>query len=133
MKDELKKVVAETATEAEIEKFDRSISKVYGKSPKPGFVRRVMYALPDPKPFRFGFRDWMIVIGLLLVFGLWSLQGFVLPDVQTDLKFPAVSEWIPPTDVEISWMAQSIMVLYGFLLLILIDRMIQHKKRMSRS
>jgi len=120
--------VAEGSTEDRaIEKFDQVIANEVIKAPNLNFTAQVMGAINQRAAARMGFfQVWSIILGVIVAIILWSMEGFAVPDIKLVVNLPQVSQG---HSVDVTNMTMVFMSVNALLVLFLIDRWFQHKKR----
>jgi xanthine/uracil permease len=126
-KKKLRELADGSTDDRAIEKFDQVISNEVIKPPKLNFTADVMGAIQRRAATRMGFfQVWSIILGVVVATVLWAIEGFAVPDIKLAVNLPQVSQ---VQSVDVTNMTMVFMMVNALLVLLLIDRWFQHKKR----
>jgi hypothetical protein len=124
----LKDIALGKAREIEEQRFDELMARETIKTPSVNFTAGVMRALNKKTQTKAGFiQVWSIIIGVMVAIVLWSLEGFAMPKISIPVNLPQVQM----AAVDMTNMTLVFMTVNALLVLFLIDRWFQHRKRMS--
>ena len=124
----LRDIAEGKATELDEQRFDEQIAGETIKTPSLNFTANVMQALNKKTQTRAGFfQVWSIIIGVMVAIILWSLEGFAMPQINVPVDVPQLDV----KSVDVTNMTMVFMSVNAVLVLFLIDRYFQHRKRMS--
>lgn len=130
-KKELQKIKDDNAGDLSLKKFDELASRSVIGRPSSDFTSRVMSALPG-QGFKVGLHIWGILIGVVLVLVLWGLGGFATPEITLSIQAPEALKSINTGPIELTEMTKIFMIVNGLLVLLLIDRIVQGRRRFNR-
>ena len=123
-KKKLREIAEGKDNELLTQKFDEYVSSEMIKSPSLNFTSSVMGALNTKTQSRSGFiQVWSIIIGVMVAIILWAMEGFVTPEISVPINLPQVES------VNMGNMMMVLMSANALLVLFLIDRWFQHRKR----
>jgi hypothetical protein len=126
-KKKLRELAEGSSDDLVIEKFDHVVANEVIKSPKLNFTAEVMGAIQRKTATRMGFfQVWSIILGVVVAIVVWALEGFVMPTISLNVNVPVLNE---VQSVDLSNATMVFMMINALLVLLLIDRWFQHKKR----
>lgn len=126
-KKKLRELAEGSMDDSAIEKFDQVVSGEVVKTPKLNFTAEVMGTIQRKTVSRMGFfQVWSIILGVMVAIVVWALEGFVTPTINLDVNVPLLNEM---QSVDLSNATMVFMMVNALLVLVLIDRWFQHKKR----
>jgi len=126
-KKKLAEMAQGSADDRAIEQFDQLMTSEIIKSPRLSFTADVMAVIQRKTVARMGFfQVWSIILGVVVAMLVWSLEGFALPEMNLSLPIPQVSQ---VQSVDMTNVTMVFMMVNALLVLVLIDRWFQHKKR----
>lgn len=130
-KKELQKIRDDKADDLSVKKFDQIASRLIVSRPSTDFTSKVMSALPG-QGFKVGLHIWGILLGVVLVIVLWGVGGFVTPEMTLSFQLPENLKSIETGPIELTAMTKIFMIINGLLVLLLVDRIVQGKRRFNR-
>ena len=119
----LKRIVTDTANEEDILNFDTH-QESFQQDVSAGFTDQVLNRLQRGSS-KIGIHVWGIVLGVITVLVLWGLGGFVTPEIALNYEVLNIG------DVELTEITQVFMMGNALLLLLVIDRIVQRKKKVA--
>lgn len=124
----LRDIAEGKSSEMDDQRFDQLMAPETIKTPSLNFTAGVMRKLDKKTQTRAGFiQVWGIVLGVVTAIVLWSLEGFVMPQISVPIDLPKVDL----QSVDMTNMTMVFMSVNALLVLFLIDRWFQHRKRMT--
>ena len=126
-KKKLAEMAQGSADDRAIEQFDQMMTHEAIQTPRPNFTANVMAVIQRKTVSRMGFfQVWSIILGVVVAMLVWALEGFALPKMKLSLPIPQVSQ---VQSVDMTNVTMVFMMVNALLVLVLIDRWFQHKKR----
>lgn len=119
-KEELERIAQDSANQGELKRFDIQTESSL-LEPSADFTKKVMGALPGPNA-TIGLHIWGILLGVALVLIIWAVGGFNSPTISLDLD-------VLEESVDLTQMTRAFMIANGLLILLLVDRIVQKRKR----
>jgi hypothetical protein len=112
------------SSELDEQRFDEQVAGETIKMPSVNFTAGVMQAVSRKTQTRGGFiQFWSIIIGVVVAIVLWAMEGFVTPEINVPVNLPQIQS------VNMTNMTMVLMSANALLVLFLIDRWFQHRKR----
>jgi len=116
-----------SADDRTIEKFDEVVKHEVLKAPSMNFTTNVMGAIQRRAASRMSFLQvWSIILGVVVAIVVWAIEGFATPNINIPVNVPQLSQ---VQSIDVSNMTMVFMMVNALLVLVLIDRWFQYKKR----
>lgn len=109
-----------------MELFDEMAFSELSKEPSMDFTAKVMQGLAIRPSRKNGYQFWGILAGLAVVFVLWGLEGFRVPSLTLAFDYFGLDK-----SFEVTGMLKGFMMVNALLVLLLIDRAVQRRKRVT--
>lgn len=110
----------------ELDMFDKMAFSGVQKEPSEEFTSKVMQALPPRPTRRRNYQVWAIILGFLVAITVWGMEGFYMPQINFSMDYFGFDK-----SIEMNGMLQGFMMINAILVLLLIDRAVQRRKRFS--